>query len=182
MMRVNNQEIRVLAQQYRAAMNKAKGAGAFAFDEKFCEFPDECCGDTCNLLAVYLMNYGIQTLWISNDGELGSHAWLVVMDDDISEPSGRPDYPDSIKRVLEGYGAANFEQQEAFYREEDLENGTIVDITADQFDKRYNPVYVDKMDSFHRQFEFRQAYDYIPLPNLKDRLKKLYQIVDAYLD
>lgn len=182
MMSTNNQTIRILAQQYRDAMDKARDAGAFAFDDKFCKFPDQCCGDTCNLLAVYLMNHGIQTLWISNDGDLGSHAWLVVIDDDISEPSGRVDYPDYMKSVLEGYGAPNFEQQDSFYRKEDLENGTIVDITADQFDKRYNPVYVDKMDSFHRQFEFRQAYDYIPLPNLNDRLQKLYRIVDAYLD
>ena len=65
------------------------------------------------------------------------------------------------------------------YTVEDLQNGLIIDITADQFDDFDIPVYVGYMIPFHSTFEFRQAHNY---DGLRDgRLINLFRMIERYL-
>ena len=63
------------------------------------------------------------------------------------------------------------------YIESDLEDGLIVDITADQFGKC--PVYVGYRCDLYRRFEFLEANEYTDLANC--RLRNIYQAILQYL-
>lgn len=82
-------------QQFRNAINAAKGAGLFNDDNRFWNFPNACCDDTCDLLAKYLFDsIGIRTqnvhgTYRDNSNEnICSHAWLLLDGQTIIDITG----------------------------------------------------------------------------------------------
>lgn len=57
-------ELTSLVSCFREAMDKAKAAGDLDFDSTFRRFPNGCCGDTCDLLAEYLLQHGVKTNYV----------------------------------------------------------------------------------------------------------------------
>ena len=76
-----------LASAYRAAICSAHQDGRFVNDIPFKSFPQGCCGNTCYLLAEHLRQVGINTIWYSTERRDWSHAWLVVKDERVKEPT-----------------------------------------------------------------------------------------------
>ena len=141
------------------------------------EFPVQCCGNASRLLAEFLRENGIETLWISSEefGTDETHAWLVVKDDRINLPRSCYDgVPSNIMNLLSSYGGNKDSLSKAtYYDAGDVEKGLIIDITGDQFGEP--PVYVGYMDRFHRRFDFISAYEHEGL--FDDELIELYQII-----
>ena len=177
-------QIRVLAHKFRKAIEAAHKEGRFDRDSCFKDFPSGCCGITSDLLAQYLREHGIETIWCSMYRNDCSHAWLVVKDKRVNNPTPETfSYPIEMVPILEEYGVEHPENEIDItrYKQEDLYNGLIIDITADQFNDFDDPVFVgyQNNDSFHRSFDFDRAYDY---DRLKDeRLRNLYQIIMDYI-
>lgn len=67
-----------LAHEFRVAMNRANDAGLFKQIMRFEDFPRGSCGDTCYLLAEYLLEHNIYTEYVCGTKWPQSHAWLVV--------------------------------------------------------------------------------------------------------
>lgn len=176
-------EIRGHAIKYRLAVEAALKDGKFDKDIVFQRFPHGCCGDTCYLLAEYLTQFGIETIWYSAERDDWSHAWLVVKDDMVKEPTNCVNvFPEEIWSTLASYGVEHPEKpiDNTRYEEINLKDGLIIDITADQFADYDIPVYVGKIDSFHREFDFIQAHDYESLGSA--RLYRLYKTIKLYLE
>lgn len=79
------QRVEQLAGEFRTAIEKAKVAGEFDSDFSFSQFPHACCGDASDLLAQFLLENKIKSMYICgnryfDDPEEGtqSHAWLLV--------------------------------------------------------------------------------------------------------
>lgn len=76
--------IEQLVTQFRSAIDCALEAGEFDNDSIYRRFPCGCCGDTCELLAQYLLNKGIKTdyvcgyYWGTADENVQTHAWLLI--------------------------------------------------------------------------------------------------------
>lgn len=176
-MRANDSVIRAYATQFKNVMMDLKRVGAFEKDCVFRSFPRGCCGDTCNLLAEFLLSKGIETIYVSGDFNGQSHAWLVVKDDWIIPSIKRTiEVSDNIGLIYFQYGgASSFEVIN--YTEDDIINGLIIDITADQFGKP--SVYVGYMDDFYQQFEFDRADDYNGLQS--GRLKRIYDDINKLI-
>lgn len=171
------------ANSYRNAIIAAQNDGRFIGDLCFNRFPLGCCGDTSYMLAEYLLEKGIKTIWYSacRKNHHG-HAWLVLDDTRISKPT--PSFsslPKEIQPVMRVYGAANPDVaiDITHYEAENLCDGLFIDITGDQFRDYSIPVFVGQTDRFHSSFEFVQAHDY---DGLTPRLEKLYRIVERYID
>lgn len=83
-----------LVEEFRNAIELAKNDKCFVDDISFNRFPRGCCGDTCDLLAEYLMGYGIRTYYVcgtfsSNSLEsVCSHAWLEMENGVIIDITG----------------------------------------------------------------------------------------------
>lgn len=167
-------------EQFRVAIENARDDDRFLGDD-FDGFPKKCCGDTSCLLAEFLRSKGQECIYVwGEDYEGQTHAWLVVNDERVRKPiPTRIDFPDDIKTALNLYsnGAYNTPLTVANYDETDLENGLIIDITADQFDGV--PIYVDYICDFYKQFEFQSANDFTGLGST--RLRKIYQTILQYL-
>lgn len=171
--------------KFRLRIETALKLGLLDNDIVFNHFPRGCCGDTCYLLAEFLLKHGIETLYVCGTYKQQSHAWLVVKDDHITPPSVETYViPDEIKQLLESYGetvnATGYSTPT--YKAENLIDGLIIDITADQFGE--NPVYVGASDKFHRQFDFDFAHDLQSLYNDNNnptnfRLQNLYKIITS---
>ena len=67
-----------LAHEFRVAMNRANDAGLFKQIMRFEDFPRGSCGETCYLLAEYLLEHNIYTEYVCGTKWPQSHAWLVV--------------------------------------------------------------------------------------------------------
>lgn len=132
------------------------------------------------MLAEYLLQEGIETIWVSLQRKDWSHAWLVLKDGRIKR-SPKPIPPADYIDLISQYRNQNSEEEteDIHYMEQDLRKGLIIDITSDQFDDYNNLVYVGQMDDFRRTFEFVQAVDYDGLNN--GRLEHLYRIIESYL-
>lgn len=170
-----------LAKTFRIAIERARNEGEFQNDISFHHFPKGCCGDTSDLLAEYLHRNGVETIWVSMERD-GSHAWLVVKDLRVKEPTPTSfNWPEHLWDTLKGYGVENPEKtiDTTRYEETDLENGLLIDITSDQFPEYSIPVYVGIQDDFHRQFRFIQAHDYEGLGT--PRLDNIYRKIMKYL-
>ena len=89
------------------------------------------------------------------------------------------EYPDDIRNVLNLYsnGSYNAPITVANYEESDISDGLIIDITADQFGEE--PIYIDYISDFYRQFEFVSANDFNGLGS--SRLRNIYQIILQYI-
>lgn len=179
---MTDQEIYFLAKKYRIAIKAAQNDNQFVQDRTFKDFPIECCGDACDLLAVYLKRHGINTIQILTSRENCPHAWLVVKDSRIKEPVRRSfSWPEELRDVIAKYGVENPDQEidKTRYEMSDIEDGLIVDITADQFPDYNIPVYVGTMDAFHASFDYDHENAYIGLE--VERIKELYHIIEQYL-
>lgn len=171
---MTDNRIRSLANIFRKKIDRAQSKDLFA-NTILEEFPVRCCGITSRLLAEFLLDNGIETLWISAEefGTDETHAWLVVKDDRIDSPrSCFDDVPNNIIGLLGTYGGGSSEsiREATCYEEQNIENGLIIDITGDQFNEA--PVYVGYMDNFHKRFDFVAAYEHEGLPN--DEYAELY--------
>lgn len=163
-----------LAVMFKEAIINARDAGLFYNDIVFHKFPRACCGDSCYLLAEFLISKGIQTIYVNGDFDGQSHAWLVIKDSRVKMPQKRlVEVPNEIGNVLNKYSGGKIDKTIKLqnYEEKDVKDGLIIDITADQFGEV--PVYVDYMGEFHRQFDFSSAHDYIGLGTM--RLEGLYK-------
>lgn len=87
-------DIKRMARQFRNAIDKARDAGEFDKDFSFYKFPCGCCGDTCELLAQFLLENGITTFYVwgmhshsSSEGPQ-SHAWLLAHNHTIIDITG----------------------------------------------------------------------------------------------
>jgi hypothetical protein len=179
---MTDQKIRGLAEQFRAAIEAAHDDGRFSTDISFKNFPRACCGDASYLLAEYLREFGIETIWYSTRRGEWAHAWLVVKDERVKKPTPKSfSWPEELHSVLAGYGVQNPEKEVDItrYEEDDLHKGLIIDITADQFDDYDISVYVGYQDSFHQSFDFAEAHDYDGLND--GRLYSLYRTIKGYL-
>lgn len=180
---MTDNQIKQLAIKFRKAIEIAHQKGLFTHDIALDDFPTGSCGDVSYLLAEYLKRSGIETIWYSAQRGDWSHAWLVVKDGRVHEPTPRMfSWPDELRSVVARYGVKHPEEEVELrnYEAEDLKDGLMVDITADQFDDYDIPVYVGGMDAFHRTFEFRQAHDYDGLVG-DGRLVRLYETIEKYL-
>lgn len=155
---MTNNELYSLVYKFRKAIEISVKNGILE-DDIFSKFPYGCCGDTCDLLAQFLIDNNIKTYYIrgkhrippnsalSKYGYTQSHAWLIT------------------------------------------ENETIIDITGDQFkhnDQFFNynlPIYIGPPDDFHNLFFVNKA-DIDMYNGLDDiegycgaRLKSLYAII-----
>ena len=79
--------------------------------------------------------------------------------------------------LYDSYGG-NSKFDNVRYTEEDVCEGLIVDITADQFGEEY--VYVGYINDFYRRFEFREASEYSGLGS--ERLRRLYSLIFDSID
>ena len=177
---MNDGKIYDLALCFRLAIESARDAGEFQKDITFYHFPRGCCGDASYLLAEFLHRHGVETIWVSMEKN-GSHAWLVVKDKRVKQP--RPttySWPKEMWETLRSYGMKYPEKSidTTHYEKSDLENGLIIDITADQYPDYDIPVYVDLIDPFHEHYNFIQAHDYCGLNDLDRRLEKLYRTIE----
>lgn len=176
---MTDRRIEILAQNFRGAIEAAKHDHAFDTHSCFTNFPTGCCGDTSYLLAEYLLQEGIETIWVSLQRNDWSHACLVLKDRRVKKPPKKV-LPAEYMNLTSLYRNQDSEEdtEDIHYGERDLRNGLIIDITSDQFDDYDNSVYVGQMDEFHQQFSLIQAVDY---DGLNDRLEHLYRIIELYL-
>ena len=180
MRNIDDKRICKLVTHFRMAIEDACKEGCFDKDFVFHSFPRACCGDTCYLLAEYLHSKGIDTIYVWGDYDGQSHAWLVVKDYRVKNPTKRfYIVPEEIRQVLNFYGSDIDDEPKDVtrYEEDDLIDGLIIDITADQFGEE--PVYVNYMDDFHRKFEFEAAHDCEGVYNA--RLDNLYRIIAEFI-
>lgn len=177
-------EIADLAKEFRTAIEAARDAGDFSSDFSFHHFPRGCCGDTSYLFAEYLNEHGYETIWVSTSRGDWTHAWLILKNERVKEPTPITfEWPEELQVIVKGYGVVQPENPVDITRYEatDIDSGLIIDITSDQFNDWDTPVYVGYLDAFHRTFEFEQAHDYDGLNDLDGRLRRLYRIVQRYL-
>ena len=177
---MTDQQIFELASTFRSAIVKARDQGSFTKDLTFWHFPRGCCGDTCDLLAYYLRLKRINTLYVWGNYGDSTHAWLVVNDNRVKEPTPRfYETPPEIRDILKAYGGSVSESpiDVTRYEENDLLNGLIIDITGDQFGQQ--PVYVGPYNSFYFDIEFEEAHG---CGRLNDyRQNELYQKIANHL-
>ena len=108
---MTDNRIRSLANNFRKKIDQAQSKDLFT-NTILEEFPVQCCGATSRLLAEFLLDNGIETLWISAEefGTDETHAWLVVKDDRIDSPrSCFNDVPNNIIGLLGTYGGGSSE-------------------------------------------------------------------------
>lgn len=151
-------DINQLAKQFRNAIEKAKDAGEFDNDFSFWKFPRGCCGDTCDLLAQFLMENGIRTHYVcgvyrpTSYENIQTHAWLITDDHKIIDITGD-----------------QFKEKPEFLN----------------YDK---PIYIGIEDDFHKLFtvESRNIHENNEIDVLgsmcQPRLKKLYRIIISHFN
>lgn len=96
---MTDQHIKKLAQKFRQAIDAAHRDRAFVDDFRFKDFPSGCCGDIGYLLAEYLLQKGIETIWVSVQRDDWTHAWLVLKDKRVRKPTNNTlpdDYIDLV--------------------------------------------------------------------------------------
>ena len=180
---MTDSRIKQLAEQFKAAIEAARDKGEFPVDCSLNHIPNGCCGDSSDLLAEYLKRNSVETIWYSAQRDSWSHAWLVINDRRLKQPTIKVfSWPEELRDVVSEYGVQHPEEEEDVtrYEPEDLQCGLIIDITGDQFEDCNIPVYVGYVDAFHQTFDFRQAYNYDALN--EEKQYNLYQIITKYLD
>ena len=179
---MTDRRIKQLAQKFRQAIEAARYDRDFVDDHCFKDFPSGCCGDTSYLLAEYLLQEGIETIWVSIQRDDWTHAWLVVKDSRARKHKAKTNsLPDDHIALISKYKSQDSEDETdiTHYEEQDLCDGLIIDITSDQFDDYDVPVYVGYMDAFHRSFDFIQAVDCDGID--EGRREGLYRIIEAHI-
>ena len=177
---MEQEQIHNLIIDFRIAIERTCEAGVLERDIVFRSFPRGCCGDTSELLAEYLRLNGIKTIYVCGDDHGQSHAWLVLKDNRVKEPTKQfIELPQNIIKIYNNYSADTYMSpiDVTRYEENDLINGLIIDITGDQFGEE--PIFFDYMDDYHRRYEFVQAYDFERLTDR--RLCEIYRQIKKYM-
>ena len=200
-------DIWVLASRFRKAIDAAKQAGEFKNDIAFKLFPTRCCGDTCYLLAEFLLEHGIYTEYVEGQKGKQSHAWLVLSDEQILTnkrdrlAKERNCIRNQDETVLFSYQAVidaindgtifNHIYVKPDYRKE-IGERLVIDITGDQFSKKKRylnydiPVYVGKMDELHDLFEILNVHECNGLRDIATmnvyRMEYLYYEIKRYIE
>lgn len=177
-MYITDREIEMLARSFREAIIAANENNEFINDLFFRRFPKGCCGDACYLLAEFFKTHGIETIYVFGEYKDQTHAWLVIKDDRINTPT---EYsiviPNDISLYSSYYSKNRITKDNVIttihYEEDDIINGLIVDITADQFERE--EVYIGYMNQFHSKFAFCDAHDYTDLKSVQ--LRRRYDII-----
>lgn len=80
-----DKKLKQLVFKFRTAIENAMEKGEFVSDFSFSHFPCGCCGDSAYMLAQYLLENGIESVYVCGNryfDELEemaqSHAWLLV--------------------------------------------------------------------------------------------------------
>lgn len=147
-----------VANRVRGSIEAAKRDGAFRHDELLRHFPLASCGRASYLLAQALKEQGVDAILVSGKYGDQNHMWLVVKDALIMPSSYKPpEIPAELDGQLVQYGRPAREEEELvkLYCCQDIAEGTIVDITVDQFGEqefRERGVYVGKMNPFYKRF------------------------------
>ena len=140
--------IKQLANQFREAIEAAKEAGAFYKDISFRNFPVGCCGDTCDLLAQFLLDNDIEIYSVRSSYRAGSfedmqsHEWLLTDNQIIIDITG--DQFRYIPHLLNFNEAVYVGPENDFYRlfEIDrIENFEGIDALGDGCQDRLNELY-----------------------------------------
>lgn len=193
-----------LAWNFRNAMNQAKDNGIFFKVSGFKNFPTGSCGETCYLLAEYLLENGIYTNYVSGTKWPQTHAWLVVTDKNelayeraekikhtktIDNNIDTNGYRNILKAIQEGT-ISNIEYVPPDYASK-LRGKTIIDITGDQFSSQRtfqnfdNPVYVGEMTKMHCLFRINNIHECTGLAGVGElnynRLSSLYREIKRYI-
>ncbi len=172
--------IRPLVSKFRKALEVVHEKGFFDHDVVFQNFPIACCGNASDLLAEYLADNGFSTVYVCGDCEGQTHAWLILKDEHIHGPQSYIwDISEEVRNALISYTGGEYVNQieTAYYQYDDLKEGLIIDITADQFGE--TPIYIGYSNSFYKKFEFEIAYDY---KGLDSRLMRLYKLIISYIE
>lgn len=169
----NDLKIQRLVTSFRRHIELAKKGRLFQGD-LFDNFPDECCADTSYMLAEFLLENNIETIVVSGENsKRETHAWLVVKDERVIIPE-KEFFDDSeyIKKIWNLYRACEDSTpiDITHYEQRNIENGLIIDITADQFGEA--PIYVGLANPFYESFEFHLATEFNGLSD--ERLIRLY--------
>ena len=176
-LRMADQDIYELASIFKSAMIAARDEGFFSIYNDFSHFPRGCCGETCYLLASFLREHGIDTLYVWGDYRTQSHAWLVVNDNRVKLPQRKsPQFDSQYYELISRYGGC-ISEETAHYTARDLTQGLIVDITADQFGEP--SVFVGMRNDFYRKFKFRDAHICNGVSD--SRLKNIYNRISSFL-
>lgn len=150
-------EITRFANSFRDALDLARDSGEFDKDISFYNFPRGCCGDASDLLAQFLLEHGVRTLYVcgsyydDSPENSQSHAWLLTDNQIIIDITGN-----------------QFRDNPVFLN----------------YDK---PVYVGTEDDFHRLFEVedRDIHEHNGLDSLgsmcQPRLNELYRKIIKYI-
>lgn len=175
---MHEEKLKHLVYQFWNAIIYARDADLFEWDRTFDNFPWACCRDASDLLARFLYENGYNTLSVYGDCQGSSHRWLVWDDGNIGEPETwrlEDVVPSDILPYYTSYGGDIAFQEEPYYRytEHDIENCTIIDITADQFNDP--PVYCDRWHSIRKKYKFISAQKYEGLGT--NRLQQLYNTI-----
>ena len=154
---MTREELKFEATRFRRAIEKAKADGEFVpkkplQPERMNNFPHDCCDDTADLFTHYLY-HEFRIDSIRIDGE----------------------YYDNRLNCTCAHS----------WQETD---GWIVDLTGDQFEYdasvpiKAEPIYVGKMDDFHRQFKIRRQEHSCGLECLGDGCwDRMYSLYDAIM-
>lgn len=163
---------------FKTAIINARDDRSFSDDITFYRFPYACCGDTSYLLAEFLREYSIDTLYVwGTASNRQTHAWLVLKDNRVLDPTPSfYEHPDEIKQLLLSYGCdvPDGPIETTKYEETDIVNGIILDLTADQFNQQ--DIYVGHINHFYKQFRFESAHIHNGFGD-NIRLEKLYRII-----
>lgn len=96
--------IEQLAQKFRQAIEVARNDRSFVDDYCFKDFPSGCCGDTSYFLAEYLLQEGIETIWVSTQCDDWTHAWLVLKDSRVRKHKAKTNsLPDDYVALISRY-------------------------------------------------------------------------------
>ncbi len=145
-----------LAHKFRSAIETAINENELNADIVFRCFPNGCCGDTCDLLAQYYLDYGIKTKRVLGSvknkftNSRQSHAWLKYHNNVIIDITGDQFKDDPM------------------------------------FLCNCNPVYIGKKNDFYRLFDIEEIDSFKGLSDLdcfsQERLTELYEIVLQFID
>lgn len=175
----------------------------------FRNFPTGCCGDTCYLLAEFLIEHGIETYCVSGEAYPQTHAWLILSDDFVTK---RIEHYRREKEEFQSFFLQNHQEDSNAYLsllnmiktnkhsipqcpipsyDRDSEFHTVIDITGDQFKNEekflyYNrSVYIGRMDELHRLFEIERISKCNGIRGIDSsqqaRVIKLYETIIKYI-
>lgn len=148
-----------LAKIFRNAINLAYDKNEFFRKCPFDQFPRGCCGDASILLAQFLLNHGVETMYVCgnyygvDEEKRQSHAWLQLENGIIIDITG-----DQFK-----------------YNKKFLENDV--------------PVYFGRINTFYKLFKIDKRSDIrrsVPLNRFDEdghsKLLNLYNIILKYIE